>query len=97
MTDKLSPSNDCQAVPLVSNHFNFISTDSSFKLRKFALQFEPDIPADNQQMRRRVVSAIREQLLEAIGSYQNFITSLVGVKQLEGDAAWFSAIVEDTN
>ena len=97
MTDKLTPSSDCQAVPLVSNNFNFISTDSSFKLRNFTLQFEPDIPADNQQMRRRVVSAIREQLLEAIGSYQNFITSIVGVKQLEGDTEWFSAIFEVIN
>jgi hypothetical protein len=48
-------------------------------------------------MRRRVVSAIREQLLEAIGNYQNFITSLVGVKQLEGVAAWFSTVLDDTN
>lgn len=68
MTDKLSAAGDCQAISLVSNHFIFKSIDSSFKLRKFAIQFEPDIPADNQQMRRRVVSSIREQLLESIGS-----------------------------
>jgi hypothetical protein len=44
MTDKLSAASDCQAVSLISNHFIFKSIDSSFKLRKFAIQFEPDIP-----------------------------------------------------